>query len=139
MERSCLPITTPFPEKMSPDQVTTIKRREPGKNRVDAWFDIFGILFPEALLPLDPYIDSMYSEPIQDFLTFFEREAPSILAAEINTRMFGDTEVSADQRTFVDSVLEESISVLLQRLGGEYKHNSTMGDCPMLPKIPDAK
>lgn len=115
VEGLCQSIASPFPEKMSPDQVTAIKRRDQGKNRVEAWFDIYGILFPGALLPLDPYIDSMDSEPIQNILALFEQEAPQILATEINTRMFGDAECTEEDRTFRDTVLEESISVLIQR------------------------
>lgn len=115
VEGLCQSIASPFPEKMTPDQVTAIKRREQGKNRVDAWFDIYGILFPGALLPLDPYIDSMDSEPIQNILALFEQEAPQILATEINTRMFGDAECTEEFRIFTDTVLEESISVLVQR------------------------
>lgn len=83
VQRSCLTISSPFAERMTPDQVTAIKRRELGKSRLDAWFDIYAILFPR-----DPYIDSVYSEPVQDFLTFLEREAPPILANEINTCLF---------------------------------------------------
>ncbi|KAK5054557.1 hypothetical protein LTR84_001448 [Exophiala bonariae] len=133
VEGRCHSIASPFPEKMTPDQVTAIKRREPGKNRVDAWFDIYRILFSDALLPLDPYVDNTESGPIQDFLALFEQEAPQILATEIDARMFGDTECTMEQRTFRDTVLEQSISVLVQHLKDEYLRRSLTNNLSIQP------
>ncbi len=91
-----------------------------GKSTKDAWFDMYKILFPASPLPLDPYAESVHANSVQDFVAFFEREAPRVLASEINVRLFGSAMVTAEHEQFVDSVLAESISVLLQRLNERF-------------------
>ena len=120
VERSCERQLPPFDEKMTSDQFKAIKRREMGKSTKDAWFDIYKILFPASPLPLDPYAESVHANTVQDFVAFFEREAPRVLASEINVRLFGAATVTPEHEQFVDSVLTESISVLLQRLNERF-------------------
>lgn len=75
----------------------------------------------------------MYSGPVQDFLTFVEREALVILASEINSRLFGDAETTMKQRAFVDSVLADSVIVLLRSLERRYARESSTDHRSMLP------
>ncbi|OQV06109.1 hypothetical protein CLAIMM_10734, partial [Cladophialophora immunda] len=125
VERSCQPQVSPFEEKMTQDQLTAIKRREMGRNRSDAWFDIYKILFPNSALPLDPYADSTHADTVQDFIAFFEREGREVLASEINQRMFGAVAWWPRQQEFVEEVLAESINVLLQRLHSRFRQPSS--------------
>ncbi|OAL29006.1 hypothetical protein AYO22_02442 [Fonsecaea multimorphosa] len=107
---------------MTQDQLTAIKRREMGRNRSDAWFGIYKVLFPNSPLPLDPYVDSTHADTVQDFIAFFEREGREVLASEINQRMFGVVTTTPWEQEFVERVLAESINVLLQRLDSRFRH-----------------
>ncbi|EXJ70691.1 uncharacterized protein A1O5_05681 [Cladophialophora psammophila CBS 110553] len=125
VERSCRRQLCPFEEKMTQDQLTAIKRREMGRSRSDAWFDIYKILFPISTLPVDPYVDSAHADTVQDFIAFFVREGREVLASEINQRMFGPVSTTPGEQEFVDRVLEESINVLLQRLDARFRQPSS--------------
>jgi hypothetical protein len=123
MERSvsCTSNRSPFEEKMTPDQLTAIKRREMGRALSDVWFEICKILFPGVALPLNPYAEEMQSETIEGFLAYFEREAQGILAPEIDARMFGDASTIPGQQAFVESVLTDSIRVLLEQIKNGFR------------------
>jgi len=118
---SCASSESPFQEKMSADQVTAVKRREMGKAPSDVWFDIYKVLFPGAPLPSNPYAEETQSGTVQRFTAYFEREAPGILAAEINTRMFGYDSTIPEHQMFIESVLTDSIRVLLQRINAGFE------------------
>ena len=87
-----------------------------GRNRVEVWNDIYRVLFPGSPLPLDPYVDNIHSDNIQDLRNFFEREGRRILGYEINMRLFGNSVATPEQQAFVERVLIESIDALLQQL-----------------------
>ncbi|KIW88058.1 uncharacterized protein Z519_11168 [Cladophialophora bantiana CBS 173.52] len=125
VERSCQQQLCPFEEKMTQDQLMAIKRREMGRSRSDAWFDIYKILFPNSTLPLDPYVDSVHADTVQDFIAFFVREGRELLASEINQRMFGPASTTSGEQEFVDRVLADSINVLLQRLDARFRQPSS--------------
>ncbi|OAG36338.1 hypothetical protein AYO21_09503 [Fonsecaea monophora] len=125
VERSCQQRVSPFEEKMTQDQLMAIKRREIGRTRSDAWFGIYKILFPNSPLPLDPYVDSMHADTVQNFIAFFERDGRVVLASEINQRMFGEVATTPAEQDFVDRVLAESINVLLQRLNSRFRQPSS--------------
>ncbi|KIW81314.1 hypothetical protein Z517_04339 [Fonsecaea pedrosoi CBS 271.37] len=125
VERSCQQRVSPFEEKMTQDQLMAIKRREIGRMRSDAWFGIYKILFPNSPLPLDPYVDSIHADTVQNFIAFFEREGRVVLASEINQRMFGEVATTPAEQDFVDRVLAESINVLLQRLNSRFRQPSS--------------
>lgn len=121
-ERSCQSVPSPFEERMTPDTLTEIKRKEPGRSPATAWFNIYKKLFPGAPLPLDPYVEDMLqSETVQNYMAFFEREAPGLLASEINTRMFGYASTVPGQDEFVESLLADSIRVLLETIKAGYR------------------
>ncbi|KAK5051532.1 hypothetical protein LTR84_003184 [Exophiala bonariae] len=113
--RICDRVDSPFEEKMSPSQMTAIKRRTPGRDPVDLWYDIFKILFPGAPLPLSPYVDSPYQSTVNDFLVFFEVEVQGVLSREVNNRMFGDALATVDPQ-FLEGVWSESVAVLIRYL-----------------------
>jgi len=111
----------PFEERMTVDQYKAVKRRDIGKNRVEAWFDIFKILFPGAATPLEPYADSAPAEAIDDFLAFFQREAPSRLSMAYATALHG-AGLTEDLQSLQDVILEECIVNLVQELRREFQH-----------------
>ena len=101
---------------MTPDQLTAIKRRDLGRDRSEAWFGIYRILFPVSPLPLTPYNDSVHTLTVQEFMAFFEDEGRAVLASEINWRMFGQPPTTPEHELFVESVLTTSIDVMIRRL-----------------------
>jgi hypothetical protein len=106
---------------MTADQATLIKHERMGGSRTVRWFEIYKILFPNAPLPLDPYVDCTIADNVQDFMAFFEREAPAILAPQVNANLFGHGSESFEHQAWVDSALSESISILLGTIRERYK------------------
>jgi hypothetical protein len=121
VERTCERRPSPFEEKMTPDQLNKIKRRDFGRKPEDAWFDIFRILFPGAPLPSDPYVESRHSNMVQDFMAYFHGEGRHLLASEINWRMFGHQPTTPEYTVWADTVLSESINVLIQELENRFR------------------
>src|SRR5271155_4886012 len=58
---------SPLSEKMTQDQLNSIKRRKPGKDACETWYNIFKILFPNAPLPDSPYYDTVSPMAVQSF------------------------------------------------------------------------
>lgn len=125
VERSCQQQASPFEEKMTPDQLTMIKRRGMNRRASDAWFDIYKVLFPDSPLPLNPYNDGVHAVTLQDFISFLDRDGRAILSSEINRRMFPpmimDTQESRDNLAFRESVFDDAVNVLLQRLDSRFR------------------
>ncbi|KIW68153.1 hypothetical protein PV04_04119 [Phialophora macrospora] len=109
--RSCTVSPSPFEEKMTTDQMSEIKRRTPREERTKSWFTIFRILFPQSDLPRSPFIGDYSEECIQHFLGYFEREAPRVLAATINSELNNSVlHLGLEQRRMLDDILETSLS-----------------------------
>jgi hypothetical protein len=125
VERSCQETPCPFEEKMTSDQLTAVKRRGLGRSERDTWFEIYKLLFPDAPLPLDPYVHSTHADDVQDFIVFFQGDGRQVLSEEINQRMFGTVNASREEQEFVDRVLAESINVLLQRLESRFRQDTS--------------
>ncbi|KAJ9616361.1 hypothetical protein H2200_000079 [Cladophialophora chaetospira] len=124
--RTCQQRTSPFEEKMTPDQVTAIRRRGMGRSRSESWNEIYKILFPDSPLPLNPYIESVHAETLQDFMAYVERDGQQALVSEINQRMFGSVQASSEEeQQFVERVISESVGVLLQRLDARFRRESS--------------
>jgi len=121
--RACESVDSPFEEKMTYEQLMALKRRVTGREAYDAWYDIFEILFPEAPLPLSPYVESAHSFTVNDFLVFFDSEAQGILRREVNYRMLGDNPVGLESQ-FLDGVWTESLSILVQYLEDRVQKSS---------------
>jgi len=113
---------------MTEDQMMEIKRKATCKSQEQLWFDIYTILFPEGSLPLSPYVDDVSSEAVQDFVCFFEREAPALMSSLMTSRIYGEPVSEATQAIF-DTVLEESLSVLIRTLGRNF-HQWPNGGLP---------
>jgi hypothetical protein len=105
----------PFEEKMTASQKLAVKRREMRKDPEQAWYDIFGILFPGADLPPTPYTDGPHDgAEMGNFLDFFERDAPSRIVASAIPQIFG-TNCTREVQELVETVLESCLSELVQR------------------------
>ena len=51
---SCIVGDCPFPEKFTDGQMKELKKKWPGKTAEECWYIIFGILFPDSVLPANP-------------------------------------------------------------------------------------
>ncbi|EXJ60942.1 hypothetical protein A1O7_05095 [Cladophialophora yegresii CBS 114405] len=109
--RSCTVSPSPFEEKMTTDQMSEIKRRTPREERTKSWFTIFRILFPQSDLPRSPFVGDYSEECIHHFLEYFEREAPRVLAATIDSELDNSIlHLGLEQRRLLDDILETSLS-----------------------------
>jgi hypothetical protein len=96
---------------MTTDQMSEIKRRTPREERTKSWFTIFRILFPQSDLPRSPFVGDYSEECIQHFLGYFEREAPRVLAATIDSELNNSVlHLGLEQRRMLDDILETSLS-----------------------------
>ena len=114
---SCEPCEPKFAEKMTVEQMASVKRRKPGKTPSDTWFAIFRILFPEAPLPESPYADSVSADAIRAFMDHFHRRAQAILSALIREQLGNTLVLHSDQQRILDTALESAIAGLVWRIG----------------------
>jgi hypothetical protein len=126
VERSCERQASPFEEKMTPDQLTAIKRRDLGRDRCEAWFDIYKILFPNSPLPSNAYVDSVHTLTVQDFMAFYEDEGRTVLSSEISWRLFGYPPLTAQHQLWVESILTESVTIMVRRLDERLRQSSVL-------------
>lgn len=79
-----------FQERMDNDQMNAIKRRNRRADIAAEWVSIFKILFPNQNLPTSPYTERGSSQAVQDFVAFFQNEAPSMLTDLIGENLGTD-------------------------------------------------
>jgi len=103
-----------FAEKMTVEQMASVKRRKPGKMPSDTWFAIFRILFPEAE---SPYADSVSADAIRASMDHFHRRAQVILSALIREQLGNTLVLHSDQQRILDTALESAIAELVWRIG----------------------
>ncbi|KAK5193293.1 hypothetical protein LTR92_006662 [Exophiala xenobiotica] len=122
--RSCEIVECPFGEKMNPDQYQAVKRRQVGQDCVASWFAIFGILFPGAPLPDNPYVECteslMVGRIVGEFTNCVEHEAPRRLAERIGVQIFG-VENQAQHQWWLNQVLEESLPLVLAEMRRQFQ------------------
>ncbi|KIW14600.1 hypothetical protein PV08_07384 [Exophiala spinifera] len=105
--RSCNVSPPRFEEKMTVDQMAEIRRRTPREDQIKSWFAIFRILFPQADLPTTPFITSYNEECVQHILSYFEREAPQMLADALAPELDAPALLlNSEQRRMLDDILE---------------------------------
>ena len=120
--RACDSVDSPFEEKMTHDQLTTVKRRAIGQDPSNAWYDIFKILFPGAPLPLSPYPCVTF----KDFWPF------SILRhrgyrGEVTDRLLREGQALLDPQ-FLEDVWTGSNSILIRYLDNRVQQSSATSD-----------
>ena len=106
-----------FQEKMTMEQRDAVHKRTPGKCPRKAWFEIFGILFPNARKPDSPYAETGSPAGVRDFLDYFQERAPQMLSALIlqNTLLLGQYEQS-----MLDAAVEIAVPRLVQEFGSDF-------------------
>jgi hypothetical protein len=111
----------PFKEKMTTEQRDAVHKRSPGKCARKAWYEIFGIIFPDARAPKSPYADTGTPEAVQDFLDYFQERAPRMLSRLIlqNTLLLGRYE-----QMMLDAAVEMAIPRLIEEFGSDFHHSS---------------
>lgn len=114
----------PFKEKMTKEQKDAVHKRSSGKRAREVWYEIFGIIFPDAPMPSSPYIDAGAPEAVQDFLEFFQERAPAMLRRLIlqNTLLLGWYE-----QMVLDAAVEAAIPRLVEEFGRDF-HRSSESD-----------
>ena len=108
---------------MTSDQYKAVKRRRMGEAPVDAWFGIYGTLFPGADRPDNPYVEcanvQAAVQSVQDYTAFLENRLPARLSERLGGPLFG-----ADPMMFqwlINMALEETLPIILRDLQGEYQ------------------
>jgi hypothetical protein len=101
---------------MTTEQLTFIKRRQHSKQRVEAWFEIFRILFPDKPLPPDPYTRPPESAAVSDFCTFLQDSLPRLLADKIRQGMHTNSWANIEQQE-----IEKNVAEVFEHLLREYE------------------
>ena len=110
----CILAKARFPEKMSRDQLNSIKRQRPGENPSESWFNIFKILFPDALLPESPFCEAAQPTLIHNFSEQFLAYAPAMSSALVRSRDGNSINLPVHQQQILDNAMEESLSEMVQ-------------------------
>jgi hypothetical protein len=127
----------PFPEKMTHDQKTVIRRRGDGKDPVTTWFFIYGTLFPESSKPSSPYTEIVSNEAAANFRQWYETpEAVVVFRENFESRIAEAFPNSSDQ-FWIQMIHEECLSELSWRRGPNFHLHNGVGrlqdSSPLLP------
>ncbi|VUC21319.1 unnamed protein product [Clonostachys rosea] len=80
-------------------------------SEIERWYHIWGILFPGAQRPKSPYMDSELSEDLCAFREFFERQAQSILAEELESDPgLASASMPNEQRLLIQSLFTRGLN-----------------------------
>lgn len=127
--QDCQKLERPPKDTITLEQRKQIKRRaDPRKTKVQLWFDIFHILFPEADLPSSPYVDSLLSATgdLASVRNFFFQNGRAIFEEQAKERfppnLLRHREVV---EKIYNAVFEDTISVLLDRFERSQQKRST--------------
>lgn len=111
----------PFKEKMTIEQRKAVHKRTPGKCPSRVWFEIFAILFPGAPTPSSPYAETGSPEAIQDFLVWFQEQAPQMLSTFI---LQNAPLMSPYEQTVLDNAVEMAVPRLVQQYSSNFHRPS---------------
>jgi hypothetical protein len=114
----------PFKEKMTTEQRDAVHRRSPGKGSRKVWYEIFGIIFPDARAPNSPYADTGTPEAVQDFLDYFQERAPRMLSRLI---LQSTLQLGWYEQLMLDAAVEMAIPRLIEEFGRGF-HRSSEGN-----------
>jgi hypothetical protein len=114
----------PFKEKMTKEQKDAVHKRSSGKCAREVWYEIFGIIFPDAPEPSSPYIDTGAPEAVQDFLGFFQERAPPMLRRLI---LQSTLQLGWYEQMMLDTAVETAIPRLVEEFGRDF-HLSSEGN-----------
>jgi hypothetical protein len=114
----------PFKEKMTTEQRDAVHKRSPGKCARKVWYEMFGIIFPDARAPNSPYSDTGAPEAVQDFLDYFQERAPRMLSRLI---LQSTLQLGWYERMMLDAAVEMAIPRLIEEFGRDF-HRSSEGN-----------
>jgi hypothetical protein len=114
----------PFKEKMTTEQRDAVHKRSPGKCARKVWYEIFGIIFPDARAPNSPYPDTGAPEAVQDFLEYFQERAPRMLSRLI---LQSTLQLGWYEQMMLDAAVEMAIPRLIEEFGRDF-HRSSEGN-----------
>jgi len=114
VQRNCAEATCPWTEKMTSDQETLIKRRKPGRDVAECWYDVWDILFPGEMRPASIYADAV-SEHAHHAANFFTDRAPAELRDFLHERLDG-AEQQRNFETVLGLALPDFVSEVVERL-----------------------
>jgi hypothetical protein len=108
-------------EKIYRDQMNAIKRRTMGTDPIEEWFRIYAILFPGINKPPVSYVyaDGDSSVAVQEYLTYFQAEAPSLLLELVRSQTDDRILLSEEQQNILNAAFEYATSRLVSRLRPE--------------------
>ena len=118
---SCVIVEPQFEEKMDNDQMNAIKRRNRRLDATAEWYNIFKILFPNAVLPASPYADRGTNEIVQNFMSYFQEEAPPILSDLVRSALNGRVFLDEQSQEILDEAFEQAVSQLVLRFEARLK------------------
>jgi len=107
----------PFKEKMTTEQRDAVHKRSPGKCPRKVWYEIFGIIFPDARAPNSPYANTGAPEAVQDFLDYFQERAPQMLSRLI---LQSTIQLGWYEQEMLNAAVEMAIPRLVERFGRDF-------------------
>jgi hypothetical protein len=107
-----------YEEKIDRDQMNAIKRRTMGTDPLDEWFRIYAILFPGSRLPpvAYAYADGDASVAVQEYLAYFQAEAPSLLLELVRSQTVGHIPLSIEHQNILNEAFEYAAAQVISRL-----------------------
>jgi hypothetical protein len=101
--------------------MNAIKRRTMGTDPIEEWFRIYAILFPGSTQPPVSYVyaDGDSSVAVQEYLTYFQAEAPSLLLELVRSQTDNRILLSEEQQNILNEAFEYATSRLVSRLRPE--------------------
>jgi hypothetical protein len=111
-EPGCKAAEPHYQEQITSVQEKLLRKRHNGNDTEGEWFRIFKILFPSAALPHSPYFSNS-GFAIDDFLTFFEQQAPTVLSSFLREQLSENT-IPIDRQRVLDEALNHATAELMK-------------------------
>ena len=110
----------PFEEKMTHDQMATIRKRAATGDQVTTWYTIYETLFPSSSKPDSPYAEEISPESVEDFGQWFIGQE-LVLRDIFTARVARDLPLlPQEERNILDTVLEECLLELARLRGRDF-------------------
>jgi hypothetical protein len=117
-----------FSEKMTADQLTSIKRRSPGRSPRDTWYIIFKVLFPGAVLPDTPFAEWTSPDTIAAFIGHAERHGPALLSALVSSDIQHLPFYKQHDRQILEEAIERAFPQVIRELSRNFSQSSSQSD-----------
>jgi hypothetical protein len=117
-----------YAEKMTSDQLTSIKRRSPGRSPRETWYIIFKILFPDSPLPDNPFAEWTSPDTIAAFVNHAERRGPAMLSELISNDIQHLPFYTQNGRQILDEAIERAFPQVIRELSHHPSQSSSQSD-----------